>query len=499
MPFIPTASSGAFCHAFVNNPRRKQRGFQGKCSIESGESYPPTPPNKDAIHPHRKQWGILSCFRNNSQENLKIFSVNSPIHTSLLPLSVLFIIVSTSLPLELQEPSSHYISWDINLLDVIINVIIYLPIGIALSGWKRIHVIIFAGFLSCLSKTSQLISIDRYAGIVDVFFNVLGAMLGSFAPNIKTVFFRLDKGVLAISSKSLIAISSLCAVTVIAMFLIPPKGVSDFSNWDPHYQIAVADELTRDRPWSGRLLAWAIFDQALDSGFIRQFKKRPLSSDFMLPIESMLLEPILYEKTTGADHRLTKFATLSPDQSQKIYEALSKTNTMSLVALFWTDNIQQNGPGRIITQSVDPFHRNFTLGQEGKRAIFRLRTPMTGLNGLEPEVQSSDVLQPRQLYLIVATYDGFVSRLFINGELTGTSNLAVLSTKSAQSAPLLAAGMNECLNQPPQWGLIQGPNDGKMTTWLSEERRIPSMIPNTIWCGRQNTVETSCVAMCSIV
>ena len=28
-----------------------------------GESCPPTPPNKDAIHPHRKQWGILSCFR----------------------------------------------------------------------------------------------------------------------------------------------------------------------------------------------------------------------------------------------------------------------------------------------------------------------------------------------------------------------------------------------------------------------------------------------------
>jgi hypothetical protein len=29
----------------------------------SGESCPPTPPNMDAIHPHRKQWGILSCFR----------------------------------------------------------------------------------------------------------------------------------------------------------------------------------------------------------------------------------------------------------------------------------------------------------------------------------------------------------------------------------------------------------------------------------------------------
>ena len=47
----------------VKDPRRKQRGFQRNCSIGLGESCPPTPPNKDAIHPHRKQWGILSWFR----------------------------------------------------------------------------------------------------------------------------------------------------------------------------------------------------------------------------------------------------------------------------------------------------------------------------------------------------------------------------------------------------------------------------------------------------
>jgi hypothetical protein len=50
----------------VKDPRRKQRGFQRNCSIMSGESCPPTPPNMDAIHPHRKQWGILSCFRENA-------------------------------------------------------------------------------------------------------------------------------------------------------------------------------------------------------------------------------------------------------------------------------------------------------------------------------------------------------------------------------------------------------------------------------------------------
>src|SRR5687768_598008 len=62
---------GLFCPSAmrsiaVNHPRRKQRGFQRNFSMVSGESCPPTPPNMDAIHPHRKQWGILSCFRENA-------------------------------------------------------------------------------------------------------------------------------------------------------------------------------------------------------------------------------------------------------------------------------------------------------------------------------------------------------------------------------------------------------------------------------------------------
>ena len=61
----------------VNKPRGLRRGFQGDCSIEPGESCPPTPPNKDAIHPHRKQWGILSCFREaRTMTGIGLFSTN---------------------------------------------------------------------------------------------------------------------------------------------------------------------------------------------------------------------------------------------------------------------------------------------------------------------------------------------------------------------------------------------------------------------------------------
>jgi outer membrane protein assembly factor BamB len=52
---------------------------------------------------------------------------------------------------------------------------------------------------------------------------------------------------------------------------------------------------------------------------------------------------------------------------------------------FTTDDARQTGPARILTFSSDPYHRNFTLGQEGDRVVFRLRTPETGENGMNPE------------------------------------------------------------------------------------------------------------------
>lgn len=41
----------------------------------------------------------------------------------------------------------------------------------------------------------------------------------------------------------------------------------------------------------------------------------------------------------------------------------------------------QRGPARILTLSVDPFHRNLMIGQEGEDLILRLRTVTTSLNG----------------------------------------------------------------------------------------------------------------------
>lgn len=51
--------------------------------------------------------------------------------------------------------------------------------------------------------------------------------------------------------------------------------------------------------------------------------------------------------------------------------------------------VEQRGPARIITLSADPWHRNFTAGQDERDLIVRLRTPLTSRNGT-PDVRVPD-------------------------------------------------------------------------------------------------------------
>src|SRR6266508_3228199 len=62
MPFLPTASSGASWHHFVKIPAASGGALEGR-SLSCWGNLSPKPPNKDAIPPHRKQWGILASFR----------------------------------------------------------------------------------------------------------------------------------------------------------------------------------------------------------------------------------------------------------------------------------------------------------------------------------------------------------------------------------------------------------------------------------------------------
>ena len=68
---------------------------------------------------------------------------------------------------------------------------------------------------------------------------------------------------------------------------------------------------------------------------------------------------------------------ISRSFSKPFYESLMKGKGFSLEVWISPANNQQGGPARIVSYSLNPNYRNFTLGQQGTDLIMRLRTENT--------------------------------------------------------------------------------------------------------------------------
>lgn len=90
----------------------------------------------------------------------------------------------------------------------------------------------------------------------------------------------------------------------------------------------------------------------------------------------------------------------------KLIERLETTNEFTLNIIIATNDIEQIGPARIVSISKDSFHRNLTLGQEKSALVLRLRTPVTGDNGQEPELILPKVFQDKKLHQLLITFKG---------------------------------------------------------------------------------------------
>ncbi len=89
--------------------------------------------------------------------------------------------------------------------------------------------------------------------------------------------------------------------------------------------------------------------------------------------------------------------------SSKIFSLCTSTDEITVEAWVTPANTTQAGPARIVTQSLDGFNRNFTLGQNGAAYQFRLRTTTNGLNGTTVTLDGG-VVQSSQQH-VVATRD----------------------------------------------------------------------------------------------
>ena len=97
---------------------------------------------------------------------------------------------------------------------------------------------------------------------------------------------------------------------------------------------------------------------------------------------------------------------LVDEANNDLLTACRKSNQLTVEAVIHPDRLDQSGPARIVTFSSSAYSRNFTLGQERDKLIFRLRTPKSGDNGVNPETAVCSIRAGSPLHVVVTYQPG---------------------------------------------------------------------------------------------
>lgn len=335
------------------------------------------------------------------------------------------------------------------LIDIPKNVLLFLPIGfgIAVLLKKRgrsnrtmlVSVLVCGFFLTLFVEGFQLFLPGRQTSLADILSNIAGALLGYLLfylwgtqiLNFATVSLRKISPYL--NARILTAVIAVYAsVAILLSFRI--LGGATLDNWDDSFPLILGNEHTGDRPWQGQIAELLIADRALSEDSIALI----LSTKDQLSNESSWLA---YYKLTGEADYSDKTGNLpdlswrgaGPEDKQAVNDQLTRsrwleteapvtpliqrlrqTSQFTLVTRIATADLDQTGPARIVSISGDPYQRNFTLGQEGRDLVLRLRTPVTGINGIDPEMAIPEFFTGTGWHHIVVTYSDSVMRLYVD-------------------------------------------------------------------------------------
>jgi VanZ like family/Concanavalin A-like lectin/glucanases superfamily len=323
------------------------------------------------------------------------------------------------IPTGLRHPSLTFIDNAFHTSDVLNNLILYMPLGIALSGWSLTRALLYGLGLSTSAELLQLGYIDRTPSFADIASNTAGAVIGYLAAR---VFLSTGaKGPRSVGILRPVAAAAIPIAILGTLALLHNRPPSDFSNWNPGFQLAVGNELSGDRPWTGTISELAIYPFAMSPSQINDFVHQSRDSNAVekIPGEAPIVGPLqAVDLSTHFGRPL-----LSPQDELRLYDTLTTSNQLTLLVAMRTSNLEQSGPARIVTYSADAWGRNFTLGQIRNTLTFRLRTPASGGNGVDPALYSGPVLSLNSTSLVAAVYDGRFSSLYVDGKRVAQADL----------------------------------------------------------------------------
>jgi len=139
----------------------------------------------------------------------------------------------------------------------------------------------------------------------------------------------------------------------------------------------------------------------------------------------------------------------SDQPARKIIDAVKKSGQLTVEAWLRPANTGQKGPARIVSISRDPSSRNMTLGQDGGRFDFRLRSTRTSGNGI-PSLASRGGVTTTLTHLVYTREGSGRTVIYVNGRPSNRGS-AGGDLRNWDNSYRLALG-NEVSNDRPWLG-----------------------------------------------
>ena len=309
--------------------------------------------------------------------------------------------------------------------DFVLNLLLFIPFGALVHyearrrSFKALPITVAVAtatfLLSAMVESAQAFLPSRDSSLIDVFANTTGAVIGTAADSAwgEPVVSFTNSLRIKTSLKGLVSIS-VAWIAIALVFSSALQARSQLSNWRPEFPLLVGNEGTGDRPWRGRVLGLTMTDSPTAVASVRRFAD---GGDIVLPGTSVAAFDFSgdapYEDATGSVpnlrwvHRSTVNSWLQTDGPAAILaQRLRASNAFTIRVRLTSDDSNQHNTARIVSNSVSPFRRNFTLGQLGDDLIVRLRTRVTGDNGARFQMYVPDVFSTKEVRDILVTYDG---------------------------------------------------------------------------------------------
>lgn len=385
-----------------------------------------------------------------SAEVLRELLTRRWIRVCLVNCSLLLIIFVTLYPFNFSSDKSFSIQYlfryfyhPSNFRDFLLNIVLFMPLGFSLTSLlpkKKIRwiIILFVVLIinSSLSFAVELLQVflpSRASTVSDIVANSFGSFLGFLC-------FYFLYWVVVNNSEKVFSLKGLavCFISYLSLtFLLSmPLSIStNLDNWNSNFPLLLGNETTGTRPWQGYISELYIADKAISPAEITLVFSKQISWSNLkdhLVTAYQLNSQDKYIDLTGHLPKLSwqgedpKFqgeqnVLLTPSNwlttktpANSLTNKIRQTSEFTIVTTIATANKYQTGPARIVSLSGNSSQRNFTIAQDKTNLIFRLRTPITGKNGANPELVVPGIFTDTKPHHLIITYSDSLLQIYVD-------------------------------------------------------------------------------------